>query len=129
MSHGPQKSGDLAAMMRAVIHDVQHDLPERIHIGISLRIFIRKLSINGVLRQGRSPLFPSLVQWRPLVLQHRQMHVALRIEEAGRRISVYPAEPCAIGGKDMYQGAEDALKGAAKVFGKLCGAEPVGGFD
>src|ERR1051326_4977653 len=33
LSHGPQKAGDLATMMRPVVHDMQHDLPQWCLVG------------------------------------------------------------------------------------------------
>ncbi len=48
VSKRAEKARDLSAMVRAVIDDMQHDLPQRRLMGIALQILIRDFAANGI---------------------------------------------------------------------------------
>src|ERR1039458_9922501 len=45
--HRPQKTGNLATVMAAVINNMQHNLPDRGHKRIALCTFVGNISVNG----------------------------------------------------------------------------------
>src|SRR5664280_2338278 len=113
--HRPQKTGNLATVMGAVINNMQHNLPDRGYKCIALCTFVGNISVNGVFGQQGAPLLPPLEQRWPVTPKHRQVHVLLRNDEMCRRISFDSAKPDSIGGVDVHQGAENIAISCGKV--------------
>lgn len=129
MSHRSKKTRSLPAVMGSVIHNLQHNLPDRGYVRIVLRILVGNLLVNRVFGQQSAPLPPTLEQCRPVISKYRQMHVLLWNHITHRRISFDSAKPCPISGIDVHQGSENTVIGAGKVSHQFLRTQSTGSVN
>jgi hypothetical protein len=99
--HRPQKTGNLATVMGAMINNMQHNLPGWSYKRIALCTLVRNISVNGVFGQQATPLLPPFEQRRPVTPKHRQVHILLWNEKTCRRVSFDSPKPDSISGIDV----------------------------
>jgi hypothetical protein len=125
--HRAQKALHLAAVVRSMIDDVQDNLPGRRFVRIAFEIRVGNLCAD--VGEPRDPFCPLIEQRRPLLLQDREMHVEIGIDELRRRIPLDSTQPDPVRSVDMNQRAQHGLVGCSKIANQFLGVELAGCFN
>jgi two-component system chemotaxis response regulator CheY len=116
--HRAQEARHLPPVVRAVVHQVQQDLPQRLLVGIPAQVLERHRRRHFRLAHPANQVEPPFVQRRPLGAQHLQ-RVVRRVDERRSGIARHARVPEPVGGVDMHQRPQHALVGRAEVAGQL----------
>ena len=121
-----EEAGDLAAMMRRVIHYVQHELPDGLPPGVAFQVLVIEDGRPRFLRSRRRPTRAS-GRAAPAIRSVRPRECGrLSVHEAGKGCACQARKPHAIGGVDVRQRADDASIGGLEIARELLGREAGG---
>ena len=110
-------------MMRAVIHDVEDDLPERRGVGITLEVLVFDLGAErGFILRGNE-LFPLREERGPFGLERLEEEVLFGVDEFGGDGAVDAVPPDAVGGKCVGERAGYGFLARFEIVREFGGGE------
>jgi len=78
MTHGPQETGNLSAMVCCMVNDVQYDLPDGGFVRVALEVRVMYSGARRFISQAACPSQPILKQTWPVISEDFQAHVLFR---------------------------------------------------
>lgn len=103
-------------MVRPMIHDVQHGLPERLSPGAAFQIGVGNGCVGLFISELSRPQLPPLEQRRPVALQNGKMPVGIG-HKLWNRSFLQTRQPDAIGSKDVDERTENTVVGSVEIAG------------